>query len=246
MPLSSTNKKALGLIRYFDKICKDNNIWYTLTSGSVLGAVRHNGFIPWDSDIDVFVKQEDLDKLRHLLCKNVPDGMKLYIWDEEKKYHSCHDKLAYNDIPHEMIHVDIFTLIGVPNSLLRQKIFTSLCFYSYEILRCKHVNVQFSKPNHRVPIRVIKFFLQIVPDTLIKRWYHFLEHKHDFNNSEFAYTLSSGYRMRECLPKEIYLNSIKVPFEDLMLPIPKNYSKYLTSVYGDYMTPKKDGYKLIK
>jgi lipopolysaccharide cholinephosphotransferase len=52
--------------------------------------------------------------------------------------------------------------------------------------------------------------------------------------------------MRECLPKEIYLNSIRVPFEDLILPIPKEYDTYLTSVYGDYMTPKKDGYKLIQ
>jgi hypothetical protein len=109
MPLSLKHEEALALIRYFDKICNDNNIWYTLTSGSVLGAVRHNGFIPWDYDIDVFIKPEDLDKMRQILYQNLPAGMKLYVWDKEKNYCSCHDKLAYIDIPHEIV-VDLSVL----------------------------------------------------------------------------------------------------------------------------------------
>jgi phosphorylcholine metabolism protein LicD len=172
--------------------------------------------------------------------------MKLYVWDKEKNYCSCHDKLAYIDIPHEIVHVDILTLVGAPKGIKSQKFYTSLCYYSYEILRCKHVNIQYSKPNHRIIIGTIKFFLKVIPDYLIRIWYYFLKHRYDLDKSQYAYTVSSGYRMRECLPKEIYLNSIRVPFEDLILPIPKEYDTYLTSVYGDYMTPKKDGYKLIQ
>lgn len=246
MGLSERQKKVLKLIRCFDKICTDNNIWYTLTSGSILGAVRNKGFIPWDNDLDVFIKIEDREKLRNLLNNNEEVDLRCYMWDKEKKYAACHDRFAYNNIPHEEIHVDVHSLIGAPDSNKKQKLFTFFCFYSYTILRCKHVDVQYSKPNHRRPIKIIKFFLKVVPDALIRRWYYFLENKYTFNESDYLYTVGSGYRTRECLPKGVYLNTIKVPFENLMLPIPKEYDKYLTSVYGDYMTPKKEGYKLIK
>nr|MCR5207201.1 LicD family protein [Eubacterium sp.] len=63
LSLEEVKKTELEILIRFDEICKNNNIEYSLAYGTMLGAVRHNGFIPWDDDIDVFVKRSDYEKL---------------------------------------------------------------------------------------------------------------------------------------------------------------------------------------
>ena len=246
MKMKEIQSKVLEIVKIFDNICRENDIWYTLTSGSVLGAVRHGGFIPWDSDMDVFVKITDLEKLRLLLLKNIPKEMKLYIWDSEPKYPLCFDRLSFIDLPHYLVHLDIFPLIGAPKKKNNQMRFTKMCYYSFKLLRTKHVDVKYSKPKNAKKIKALKVFTKLIPDVLIRKWYYYLQYKYSFEKSDFVYTIASGYGMKECLPKDLLLKTKYVNFEDTKLPIPVNYHEYLKRVYGDYMTPKKDGYKGYK
>jgi lipopolysaccharide cholinephosphotransferase len=246
MGLVETQSKVMELIKVFDKVCVENNIWYMLTAGSALGAVRHGGFIPWDPDMDVLVRLGDMDRLRKALQNEISEEMKLYIWDKEEKYSAAFDRLCFRGIAHDILHVDIFPLIGAPDSEADRRRFTKVCYYSYKFLRCKYKETKYSKPSNVNKIRFVKMIARLVPDFFIRKWYHYLEHKYEFEKANFAYLIAGGYGYKECMPKRLMLESKYVPFEDIKLPIPVQYDEYLTRLYGDYRTPKREGFKGIK
>jgi lipopolysaccharide cholinephosphotransferase len=135
--LSATQEKLLRLASYIHSICEDSGIWYSLAAGSVLGAVRHGGFIPWDSDLDIFVRITDLARFREAIMSTLPSEFRYYAWDREPNYHPAFDRLAYKGVSHYEVHVDIFPLIGVPEEPRKRDLFIKLCFLSYQFFRCK-------------------------------------------------------------------------------------------------------------
>ncbi len=249
--IKKRQSKVLEMIKVFDEICRKHEIWYTLTSGSVLGAIRHSGFIPWDTDMDVFVKIGDMEKLRAALLNDLPKEMKLHIRGREPGYHPSFDRLSLKGVPHEFVHLDIFPLIGAPANEKERLRFTKTCFYTYKILRWKHINTKLFRRRKSVVMRFLKYMvialikavMSLVPDSFICRQYARLENKYSFDTAEYVYTIGSGYGFKECLPKSVIVDSILVPFEDTMLPVPRQYHAYLTNVYGDYMVPRRDNYK---
>lgn len=70
--LSERQQRLLHLAAYIDAVCEEHEIWYSLAAGSVLGAVRHRGFIPWDNDMDIFVKNKDMARFRAAVLTNLP------------------------------------------------------------------------------------------------------------------------------------------------------------------------------
>jgi lipopolysaccharide cholinephosphotransferase len=238
MEIIEVQKKIIELIKVFDKICIENNILYTLAYGSVLGAIRHGGFIPWDSDMDVFVRIGDIEKLRQVLQKGITDEMKLYMWDKEEKYPAVFDRLCFRNVSHYVLHVDIFPLIGAPASEVSRRNFARTCYYSYKFLHCKHKEIQYARPSNVKKMLLIKKAARLIPDSSIRKWYHYLENKYDFEKAEYVYTIAGG-GYNDCLPKKLLLETNYVPFESIELPVPTKYVGYLTKVYGDYMTPKR-------
>lgn len=246
--IKDIQKQVLRIVKIFDSVCEKNNINYTLSSGSILGAIRHGGFIPWDGDMDVLVPINQFEFMREKMqeeLKKYPD-LKMYIWNKEKKYAEVVDRICPVGVPHEKIHLDIFPLIGAPDNKKEQKKFANICFYSYKLLRCKNCNTDFSKKDHITKIKILKIFMKVVPDRFMTKWYNYLQNKYDYEKSKYVYILASGYGVDEVLKKETYMNTIKVTFEDTELYIPKEYDFYLRHIYGEnYMKPKKDGYKKI-
>lgn len=247
MEVKEIQFKIMELVKIFEEVCSENDIEYTLAAGSVLGAVRHHGFIPWDSDMDVFVRLDQFNLLRDKLLEKINNtNMKLYMWDKEEKYYEVVDRLGFKSIPHEEVHLDIFPLIGAPTGKIRRFLFTNIIYYTYRLLRCKYCNTDYSKPNHVKKIKFIRNFVKIFPDKIIIKWYKFLEQKYDLKDAEYCYIMASGYGYKEAMKKNIYLDTIKVQYEDIELNIPREYKYYLVELYGeDYMTPKKEGYKKI-
>lgn len=248
MKTEEIQKQVLKLVKIFDEVCEENNIKYTLAAGSVLGAVRHKGFIPWDPDMDVIVPINQFDLLREKLNERIAKekNLKLYQWDKEPKYYEVVDRFCIKNIPHQSLHLDIFPLIGAPSDIKKQKRFVKKCFYSYKFLRSKNCDTNFSNPNHVKYIKIMKIFAHVFSDKFIINWYNKLQKKYDLDTCEYAYILSSGYGINELLKKDVFLDTYKTNFEDAKLSIPRQYDYYLKQIYGnDYMTPKKTGYKEI-
>ena len=84
--LADLKAKELDILVKFDRMCKENNLRYFITAGTLLGAVRHKGFIPWDDDIDVVMLRKDFKKLNGVCKKALPEGLFLQDKKNDKGY----------------------------------------------------------------------------------------------------------------------------------------------------------------
>lgn len=234
-------KKLFELLLAFKNICDAEGIWYSLAFGSVLGAVRHKGFIPWDTDADVFIMLPDKEKFREAFYKHKPSGICLINCSTQPKCLKSHDCLTFEK--EELIgdiHLDIFQLVGAPSTLKAQKMFIKYAHYTDKIVRSKYVDINQVRPENKIKVRIAKAFLSIVPDKLLKRNIQYREYKYPYDTCDYLMALSGYGKRRECVPKWVFNDTIPMQFEDERFMIPKDYNAYLTRIYGkDYMTPKR-------
>lgn len=122
--LRKAQLRMLDLLKFLDKICKENNIQYWLDSGTLLGAMRHGGFIPWDDDVDVCMMKEDAEKLKQIMEDKIWDGhVVLQTKDNDKHYYNIswmtlrdtkseylQDSFNHNRLKYRGMQVDIFVM----------------------------------------------------------------------------------------------------------------------------------------
>ena len=242
MEVKESQMKLLELAKIFAEVCEENNINYTLAYGSILGAVRHNGFIPWDKDMDVFVPINQYNLMREKLLERIKNDDKyvLHIWDSEPKYYEALDRFSFKGVPHQSLHFDIFPVMGVPSNSFLRCLYVNFSFLTYKFLRCKNCDTNYSMKKNVAIINFLKIFARIFPDKMIINWYTYLQNKYKLENSEYCYCLAGGIGSKEIMKKNWIFDTEKVKFEDTELYIPKEYKNYLIKVYGpDYMTPKR-------
>lgn len=227
------------LLKAFRDICEAEDIWYSLAFGTVLGAVRHKGFIPWDTDADVFIMLPDKEKFRESYKKHKPEGIRLIDCSAEPRCLKSHDCLVYEKEERiGDIHLDIFQLVGAPSDKNEQKSFVRYAHYVDKIIRSKYVDISQVRPKNKVKVRIAKGLLAIVPDKLLKKNIYSREYKYLFDDAEYLIALSGYGCGRECLPKSFFGKMIKAEFCGELFNIPQNYDGYLRQIYGDnYMTP---------
>jgi len=209
-----------------DKICKKYNINYWLSSGTLLGAVRHKGFIPWDDDLDICMIKEDYDKFLHIVQKELPTNMFLQTNKIDKSFpydiakirnnkgkiiekHEVNKNVEYN----QGIFIDIFPMMLVSSSKLF-RFYQKFYFLLVKLFSYKYMNIK--------SIRVY----------LVNLFYKF----HNKNNSILINSAA--------LPDpNIYIDKSyifpleKIEFHNKKFLVPNNYDKYLKTIYEDnYMT----------
>jgi len=226
--------EELKMIEYIDKSLNEKNIWYSLSYGSVLGAVRHGGFIPWDNDIDIMIKIEDAMLVREILCNKLPSNMKLLSYKDDTT--GSHDILSSKD---GLSNIDIYPLIGVPNDYNLRKKFIKKCSIINRLFRAKKASIKRVRGKFKKVIFLLaKSFLIFFPDRYIRKIYSRYENMYPVGESIYLSILSTDGNIGDCIEKKILYNIKRIPFEHLELPIPVEYDKYLTSIYGvDYMKP---------
>lgn len=239
MTIEEQQKLVLRLIKEVDKICIKHDLRYTLGFGSVLGAVRHKGFIPWDSDMDIIIPVTSEDSFRKAFDADLPEDMCIHKWGIEDNYHPCFDRIAFKDIPHELVHVDVYESCGVPDDLKKRKRFINECYYTYHILACKIKDPKYSRPRNRWKVRAIKLALSLVPKSFVINRYRSIQSRYDYDTHDNVFCITSIYRMHDYMIKKDLLDTVRVPFEDIKLPIPRKSHEYLSHLYGDYMTPRR-------
>lgn len=240
----------LQMIKYIDEICSKNNIEYMLAFGSMLGAVRHKGFIPWDDDIDIMMTLKEYLIFRNATQKNTT---KYFVQDPQTEKESpfvypklrkngtyMKDDCAYTLKMHEGIWVDIFILIDSCKTKRGIKIQNILIKF-FQMMKCKYRYIN-DKEKYRVT--ALKKIIYKLPNPLfrfIEKTLFKLICAIGSSKGDNYYLLSNSTLAKSIVPKKWYKNKIRFKFEDTHLLISKYYDDYLKSLYEDYMTPIKYG-----
>lgn len=243
----------LDVYRAFDAVCKKHNLRYYAGYGTVIGAIRHHGFIPWDDDFDVIMPRPDYEKFLNLANQNLPPAYQLVsLYNTKSKYDLSFAKIqdarrevvervsVESGLPLDQgIYMDIFPLDG----------WCKFTFNSYK-LRSLNFRIcgkdEFNYGSFKIFLasvigRVAKFlFPQVKSERdlalLVNQYASRIKYETADQVAYVNRAKSSWYPTRP-IRKEWLGKPIEVPFEDVMLPIPRNYDAYLRAYYGDYMTP---------
>lgn len=239
---------------HFIRICEEHNLEYYAIGGTLLGGVRHKGFIPWDDDIDVAMPRPSYDKFIRIAPKYLPEHLILdeprsnkefrsYFAKIRNKYIEIHEDLEDNEASTRIGYLmDIIPLDGTPNN----KWMRYLYFIKVLCLRflCGAANVttgiRTSRPKkERILLYICRFlqlhrFLHI--QTIYKKMDH-LFHKQDYAKSHYVGTIMGAYHVKEIVPKSYfgnYKDATQWQFENFKIKGPKKCHAYLTHMYGDY------------
>ena len=237
----------LNILKAFKTFAQENNITYYLCGGTLLGAIRHNGFIPWDDDIDIFIPRNSYNKLLKLVKEN------RYI--ENTTYKFClplDDNYIYpyikivdtNTIVYEKdikkeyclgVWIDIFPLDEFPKTNPEiKKIVKKHSIYKF------FNKIYVSGNLSTILKKVIAFFAKIFYSITCfnkdnKYWINKILSLVKNYNSNYVGNLVWPNQYREIFDKSVYSSTLEYQFEDDLFPIPSGYDEYLTYMYGNYM-----------
>lgn len=232
----------LGIVKDIDALCRENEIEYYLFGGSALGAKRHKGFIPWDDDLDIallpaqydrFIEicKQKLDKSKYTLQEGLVDWPEHFSKIRLKGTHIREYGEYYAGKDSDGIYVDVFRVDNAAPSKMGRRVqyFLGKLWLAYN-MRCKGYKSDTTAKKimsavagslHFKPLK------KLVVNTYLK-----------YNHRETGWTSDVLGRTRmhnAFIPRSVYGNAVRVPFEDTLLPVHEDVDKYLRISYGDYM-----------
>lgn len=245
--LSSIQNILLAYLLEVDRICKKHNIKYFLGGGTLLGAIRHHGFIPWDDDADIMMLREDYDKFCKIAADEMPSTMTFQTNESDKNCFYEFAKFRLNDTvfatsfakEHRHMHnglaFDIFCHDKTANSKIGQKIHLGLTLFTRALVFNKW-NKRKVENGSKIQSAVTEFCKNVFPIRfslwLEKKTLKFFKSK---KNAKYLYDGMGRNIYNGSFPIEYLDEVVYVDFEGYKLPVPKEYDKYLTFLYGDYM-----------
>ena len=262
--MTSPNNENLRKLQLIDlyillevkRICELHNIHYFLVGGTLLGAVRHNGFIPWDDDIDIGMLRKDYDKFIDVCKYELKSNFYLQTKENDKLYPNpwakvrlkntvrMEDGLQYSKSYGYGIDIDIFPFDNLPENPILQLLISKALKITWSMYRyrCGFKNKNKSilkktllKTYSTVNLLITKDKLSSIIDKFMTM----------YNNKQTKYVINyaGAYNYkRERTEKNIVSNCSELKFENHTFPAPIRYDEYLQNVYGhDYMViPKKE------
>jgi len=225
----------LSIMKQIHDFCVQNNIKYYLAGGSVLGAIRNNGFIPWDDDIDIMMFREDYNKFINLSNK-LPKDLYFQYPKNEKKCHVMFGKVRLKNTLYEEIYsagknypkgifVDIFPIDYVKKVNFIFKIKMNIIFALKKLFLFK------SCGSIRKKYKLLSWFYN-------KEFGFRMVEKLSFSRRKYSYCINtlSNYKWKKQTRKiDILGDGILHKFEDTQFYIPTNYHEYLKQIFNDYM-----------
>ena len=222
-----------------DQFLEKNSIKYSIMSGTMLGCIRHGGFIPWDDDIDIALLRSEYEKLIKILKRNsgliydgiFASGMEL----GNGKWPFL--KICVNDIlvqentvsQPEYLWIDIFPFDGVPSKNF--DLYFKYIMFLRRIYYYRRNDVIVNQKD-LIPKKIIEFATKFISDEFYVNYYIKECSKYDCNSMEKVADLTWG---KKSIPRKLFDDIIEYKFENIMVKGFRDYDTYLKCIYGDYM-----------
>ncbi|MDO4276684.1 MAG: LicD family protein [Eubacteriales bacterium] len=245
----------LEILKEFLRICNKYHLRYYALGGTLLGAVRHKGFIPWDDDVDVGMPRTDFIRFEEIVQKELPEFMHYYSYKTVPDYPYYVPRMTDGRVKvvddsaavssEKEAWIDIFPLDGMPGGKYRRKLH---CFR----LLCARVRMNYSKFSTNINLkkedrpfyeRVLIGAGRILPvEKLFKtsrelRRLDKLMQKYPYDSSPYLVNFMGIHKLKEMFHKKYYGKGAWYDFEDIRLRGPKDYDHVLRQMYGEYWNP---------
>lgn len=248
--LAKLHNCQMIIAKEIKRICDENNIKYFIIAGTLLGAVRHGGFIPWDDDMDIGMLREDYDKFIEIAKVQLGENFFLQTTETDENYGLPFAKVLLNGTvlveatagsnAKKGIFVDVFPFDISPEAQADAEAHNKKT-YLYKRLLLAKLNYNVCDQKDYIK-KLVYFALKIMSvffshDKLCRR----LEDEITKYNTESSSKIVNiggayGYKKETILSRWVD-ETVEIPFEEMTISAPKDYVEYLESFYGDYMTP---------
>lgn len=245
--LKHLQKVQKMMLKDFIKICEENDITYFVNGGTLLGTIRHGGFIPWDDDIDLMMFRKDFEKLNKIMSETPNDKYHLLNVLNEETYHYTFARVNLkNTLLEEWwakqvdydtnIFMDIFILDNLPDNKIIKFIHKWRCSILNQLVMYSLIKFENESKLKQIIQQLIYYFLKIIPispNTLKKRCLKAYRKYEDYDSEELCdFPAVCGlpiYKRNDWLPPK------KAKFENIEVNVPNNPNAILTIIYGNYM-----------
>ncbi len=256
--LKALQNVELEILKKFDDICQRYQIEYFVVFGTALGAVRHKGFIPWDDDIDVGMMREEYTKLKKVPADEWGDCILSDAYDRTKGhvliypqiykkgtafetvYHNRYDKKPKDHILPIWIDIFIYDYVSSVNEVKKKykkaNLIRKLFYYSKYGTKV-HLDDPINRKLSCLCKDVCHNILSMRRDEDLRLYNKYLRMVSN-KDGKFITTFDTSVLkeiIKSVIPYEDMFPTIRVPFEDIEVSIPKCYDKMLNQIYGDYM-----------
>ena len=252
--LTAVHQANLKMLKEIDRICRKHQIQYMLDAGTLLGAVRHKGFIPWDDDVDLVFTRENYERFAQVVRKELPEGMELLEPRQLQGGNAFYDltpRIIYvNSQTHEdgeemkfyggglnHLWVDLFILDKLPENKAAAAFTRFLQMAVYGLAMGHRYRLDYSKYSlmNKIFVAALAAIGKRIPMRTIRGLQRRVSVKDNKGKSRLRYY--SNYQpdyLYVTLNEEWIKETVDLPFEDTMLMAPKGWNQVLTWIYGDY------------
>lgn len=242
--IKKKQKLLLQVLKEFHGICEEYSFIYNIFGGTLLGAVRHHGIIPWDDDVDVTMPRDDYNKFIYYMNTDGPQSLEIYNYPREDyiypyaklglvgtKLIESAVKPPFNELK---LNIDIFPNDGYPDD--------ESIFEQYKYCEKQIMLQAYSLHTHRNPFKRMKRILDVEQSKKHTIDYYLkcqidMFTKKSIDSSEYIICQGAGWGRKGKLKKDIYFDRVLYDFNNIKVWGIRDYDEHLTNLYGDYMTP---------
>ncbi len=250
--LKDLQRVLLMILKDLSKICEENGLQFIIIGGTAIGGIRHNGFIPWDDDIDIAMTRHDYKLLADIIRNQYGDKYSVSDADDKENYGRIIPKIRLkgtvyrtvleSDLEDCGIRTDIFLIENVFDNKVLMTVQGTLSMFFGFALSCRRLYLRrndFKDIAKGYSFKIKKALGLLFSFASIEKWAKWTDDVYSMcknDESEFiSVPTDGGHFFGELTKRNSLCSTVPVQFENIVLRIPASYDQYLTRIYGDYM-----------